>query len=126
MRLFTLAIFAILSYGLYAESSVIKINRDDTYIVDESGDVTDMYPLIDMNYVVRERLTDEQSKFLDENGSAPIKTWYNLKQVHVVEVIQAGFSYYVKIYFSPYEWYYLESFDCEKAAVRYAHDVMKY
>ncbi len=113
----------VLSYGAYSDASVIKINRDDTYIVDESGDISKMFPSPDMQCLVRDSITEEQSKFLETNAGKPIKTWYNLKQVHKIEVIEIGFNYYVKIYFAPFEWYFIESFDCEKAANRYIKDL---
>ena len=90
MRFLTMFLLAVLSCGAYSEASVIKINRDDTYIVDESGDISKMYPSPDMKCLVRDSVTEEQTKFLNENAGKPVKTWYNLKQVHRSEVLEIG------------------------------------
>lgn len=123
MRLFTIFVWGLLSYGMLSEASIIKINRDDTYIVDESGDVSKMYPALDMKHLVKKDITDEQVNFLKDNPGNAVKTWYNLKQVHKIEIIEVGFNYYVKIHFSPYESYFTESFDCEKAARGFVKDM---
>lgn len=107
------------------DASIIKINRDDTYIVDDSGDVSHMLPAVDFRLVDSDHLTPDHSPYLEENKSPPIKFYYNIRQAHSIQIVHVGFTYYVKAIYGPDEFYYIHSCDCEKAAIRYVKDLFE-
>ena len=77
-----------------------------------------------MHYVHVDKMPIEHVQFIEENKiNPPAKTWVNLTQAHEIDVVQVGFHYYVKISFSPYEFCYIASFDCEKGARAYVKEL---
>lgn len=76
-----------------------------------------------MHYIHNDEIKQEQVQFLDENQMLE-RSWVNVSQAHELRIVKAGFSYYIKVVFSPEEYYYVKSFESEKAASKYLKELM--
>lgn len=78
-----------------------------------------------MHFVQVDKSPVEHVQYVEENKMEHYaKTWINLNQAHEITIVKAGSHYYVKVYFSPYEYCYIASFDSEKAAKHYVHEIL--
>lgn len=78
-----------------------------------------------MHYLHVEKSPIEHVQYIDQNQMQPYaKTWVNLSVAHEIDIVQAGFHYYVKVSFSKDDYCYIASFDCEKAAKKYVSDIL--
>lgn len=78
-----------------------------------------------MHYIHAEKPSVEHVQYLDENQLVPyVKSWVNISEAHEIDIVQVGFHYYVKVVFSPFEHYYIASFESEKHAKSYVHHLL--
>lgn len=70
-----------------------------------------------MHYVDNDSIREEQVQFVEDNERyPPVRSWLNLNCSYKIEVVQVENRYYIKVFFSPKEYYYIASFDNVKDA----------